>query len=190
VGRTKWRIGCPSATLQKGHNHFVPTGGDSPTQKFHRKDRCLRGTEAVCFAMCPRRRASSQASTGSRPVTSLYQAGWNVQAQAWLMTKPTPNQGCMARASCPPNRSELAKQPRQVNAETREQGEEKEDADRPTQDPGVNGMAKQFALVDLGLSDAVEGLSPWSSKRTTALGIGSLLLRQASGCGRRGPTVT
>jgi hypothetical protein len=32
----------------------------------------------------PRCRASSQASIGSRPVISLYQAGWNVQAHASL----------------------------------------------------------------------------------------------------------
>ncbi len=44
----------------------------------------LRSTPNYLPSNWPRRRASSHASTGLRPVISLYQAGWNVQAHASL----------------------------------------------------------------------------------------------------------
>jgi hypothetical protein len=61
-----------------------PSGPDSPTQKIHREDRrsVSRGWEKgllasfYFLAIWPRRRACSQASAGSRPVTCLYHAGW------------------------------------------------------------------------------------------------------------------
>jgi hypothetical protein len=106
-GETKLQtFGGSSATLQKMHNYFVADGADSPTQKIHCKDqrskdrrskdqrnKDRRNKDRRSVGRCatsylpsnsPRCRASSQACSGSRPVTSLYQAGWNVHAQASL----------------------------------------------------------------------------------------------------------
>src|SRR5579871_677531 len=86
VGKAKLRVWRLSATPQMKHNHCVPRTADSPTQKIHCKDRSRVSETGADHSRTnwPRRRASSQASTGSRPVTSLYQAGWKVHAQASL----------------------------------------------------------------------------------------------------------
>ena len=77
------------------------------------------------------------------------------------ITNPSPNQGCSARRerSAAEDRSEPAKQPRQINAEAGEQREEKEESDHPMQKARVHAVTLQLANVDFVLPDPIEGVA-------------------------------
>ncbi len=61
------------------------------------------------------------------------------------------------RASAKQRREE-AEDPRQINPEARQQGEEEEDADHPVKKARVHRMTQQFTRIDNGAPETVDGI--------------------------------
>src|SRR5208283_501167 len=67
----------------------------------------------------------------------------------------------MQQASCgsaTEQRREESENPRQVNTKPGEQREKKEDPDHPVEKARVDGMAQQFARIDNGAPQTVDGV--------------------------------